>query len=211
MLCPEFCHATYDDTCDSSVDHTLVSNAALSLTIHSHFFASFDQGLPSVANLPQYFRQNGYSSPDDYEAGPYQFGHETDLESYAYWLTKPEVINNFDTFMNGGKLGNQRRWTGKSLRLLLFKSIAEIPEWFPSYDVIVNGYKDGSEGVMLVDVAGGRGHDIEAFLRKHHNASGRLVLEDLPETIDQIRTLSSKVEPYPHNFFEPQPIEGKRT
>ena len=73
---------------------------------------SFDQGLPSVANLPQFFKENGYSSPDDYEAGPFQFGHETDMESYAYWLSKPEVINNFDTFMNGGKLGNRRRWTG---------------------------------------------------------------------------------------------------
>ena len=62
--------------------------------------------------MPLFFRENGYSSPDDYTKGPYQFAHGTELESYAYWITQPEVINNFDTFMNGGKLGNQRRWTG---------------------------------------------------------------------------------------------------
>lgn len=75
---------------------------------------SFDQGLPSIANLPNYFGDNGYSSPNDYMAGPFQYGHKTDMETYSYWLTQPDVMSNFNVFMQGGKLKKTRRWTGQS-------------------------------------------------------------------------------------------------
>jgi hypothetical protein len=76
---------------------------------------SFDQGLPSIAMLPKYFEDNGYSSPNDYLAGPFQYGHQTKMETYSYWLTQPDVINNFNIFMQGGKLKKTRRWTGQYL------------------------------------------------------------------------------------------------
>ena len=208
MLLPKFCHQVYDYTCNYGIYNTFVSLSMCSLDHRLTTAPSFDQGLPSVANLPQFFRKHGYASPDDYEAGPFQFGHETDLESYAYWLTKPQVINNFDTFMNGGKLGNQRRWTGKSVDYLVRYALTSA-EWFPTNRVIVDGYRDGPTGVMLVDVAGGRGHDIEAFRCMHLNAPGRLVLQDLPKTMEQVSNLNSKIEPCGHNFFEPQPVEGE--
>ena len=92
---------------------------------------------------------------------------------------------------------------------IIFDQSLMVAEWFPTNEVIVDSYRGGPDGVMLVDVAGGRGHDIEAFFRKHLHAPGRLVLEDLPETMEQIRNLSSKIEPLSHNFFEPQPVQGK--
>jgi hypothetical protein len=74
--------------------------------------ASFDQGFPSIAQLPHYFEAHGYTSPNDYLAGPFQYGHNTDMETYSYWMTKPSVISNFNVFMQGGKLKKTRPWTG---------------------------------------------------------------------------------------------------
>ncbi|ETN46267.1 uncharacterized protein HMPREF1541_00451 [Cyphellophora europaea CBS 101466] len=156
--------------------------------------SSFDQGFPSISSLPQYFQINGYSSPDDYLAGPFQYGHSTDMETYSYWLTQPDVIDNFNVFMQGGKLKKTRRWT----------------DWMPTSEVIVEGFSPGDGSVMLVDVAGGRGHDIEAFRSKHADSEGRLVLEDLPETIDCANQLHPRIERQAYNFFLPQPVLGGR-
>jgi hypothetical protein len=37
------------------------------------------------------------------------------METYSYWLTQPAVIDNFNVFMQGGKLKKTCRWTGKDL------------------------------------------------------------------------------------------------
>jgi len=110
LLQPQPDHAGDDSALLRGEHHTCVRHPYCLSSVA--YCCSYDQGLPSIASLPRYFQRFGYASPDDYNYGPFQFGHKTDMESYAYWLTKPEVIDNFDTFMNGGKLGNQRRWTG---------------------------------------------------------------------------------------------------
>ncbi|KPI43781.1 Demethylsterigmatocystin 6-O-methyltransferase [Cyphellophora attinorum] len=156
-----------------------------------HFF---DQGFPSISQLPRYFQDKGYCSPDDYTAGPFQYGHQTDLETYSFWLTKPTVINNFNVFMQGGKLKKEHAWT----------------DWFPTQDTIVNGFKASAQAVMLVDVAGGKGRDLESFRMKHIDSPGRLVLQDLPETIEEISGLHKSIEKVAYNFFTPQPVQGAR-
>jgi hypothetical protein len=44
---------------------------------------------------------------------------------------------------------------------------------------------------------------------KHRDTRGRLVLEDLPETIESLGELHPRVEKKSHNFFVPQPVHGK--
>ena len=72
---------------------------------------------------------------------------------------------------------------------------------------------DGSDQdeVMLVDVGGSLGHDIELFLKQFPNSPGRLVLQDLPDVIKQARSLglSGRIEPMEHDFFTEQPIKSK--
>jgi len=63
--------------------------------------------------------------------------------------------------------------------------------------------------VLLVDVAGGRGHDIQAFKKAFPNKKGRLVLEDLPAVIDDISELDEGIERVKYDFFTPQPIKGE--
>jgi hypothetical protein len=44
---------------------------------------------------------------------------------------------------------------------------------------------------------------------KHRDTSGRLVLEDLPETIQQLGQIHPRIEKRAYNFFVPQPMCGK--
>jgi hypothetical protein len=59
----------------------------------------------------------------------------------------------------------------------------------------------------VVDVGGSTGHDINAFQRKHRLESGRLVLQDLENVLEQ-----AEVEPnvtiMPHDFFKIQTVKG---
>jgi hypothetical protein len=43
---------------------------------------------------------------------------------------------------------------------------------------------------------------------KHVDTKGRLVLEDLPETLEEVGQLHPRIEQRPYNFFLPQPVTG---
>jgi hypothetical protein len=138
------------------VNNSLVSKAVVRHKSRAHA-SSFDQGLPSIARLPSFFNDHGYSSPDDYLAGPFQYGHNTNMETYSYWLTRPNVIKNFNTFMQGGKLKKTKRWTG----MLRAPNVQEgawlnSVDWFPTSETIVSGFTGDEKAVILVDVAGGK-------------------------------------------------------
>lgn len=65
------------------------------------------------------------------------------------------------------------------------------------------------DAVLIVDVGGGRGHDMEAFKEAFPNQRGRLVVQDLPTTIDEIRHLIIDVKAMKHDFFISQSIKNK--
>jgi hypothetical protein len=61
--------------------------------------------------------------------------------------------------------------------------------------------------VFLVDVAGGRGHDIKAFRERFPDARGRFILEDLPHVVDQALP-GLQAEKLPFDLFKEHPIKG---
>ncbi|KAK2758360.1 hypothetical protein FQN54_004209 [Arachnomyces sp. PD_36] len=68
---------------------------------------------------------------------------------------------------------------------------------------------------LLVDIGGGRGHDLLEFQRRFPDAPGKLVLEELPSVIDEVRGArdldTAKIDTVPHDFFaEQQPVSGAR-
>ena len=70
-----------------------------------------------------------------------------------------------------------------------------------------------SADVLMVDVGGGRGHHLAAVTQKHPEfADARLVLQDLPSTLDQIGpgVLPENIEKQAYDFFAgPQPVKGR--
>ena len=84
-------------------------------------------------------------------------------------------------------------------------------EWFPIQErIIADADVTTPDSVLLIDIAGGRGHDIEQLQSKFPQPEGKLVLEDLPAVIDDIKRLDPAIKRIKANFFQPQPVRGAR-
>ena len=65
------------------------------------------------------------------------------------------------------------------------------------------------DAVMLVDVGGGYGHDLEAFRNAFPESSGRLILEDIPKAVDELPDRRKfLMEAIKYDYCTPQPIIG---
>lgn len=80
--------------------------------------------------------------------------------------------------------------------------------WFPVQEELINGSSGKDEDVLLVDVGGGKGHDLNKFITTFPDAKGRYVLEDLPVVIDDTYDRNPRIEAVKHDFFQEQPIQG---
>lgn len=154
---------------------------------------SFDIGLPIFTKLPEYFRKVGYQSPCDVNKGPFQYAFQVEEPAFQWWAKDAELSENFNTFMTGVR-GGKPHWVN----------------WFPIQDRLLEGIRSKASDVVLVDVAGGRGHDLHTFIQKFPNTPGRFVLEDLPAVIDDYRNLNPRIEPMKHDIRIPQPVKGTR-
>lgn len=111
----------------------------------------------------------------------------------------PDLLQCFNNYMAGYRQG-KRHW-------------AE-PDFYPVAERLAKGFKaddDKGEAVMVVDVGGGMGHDLEEFKSKHPHVPGRLILQERQEVVSQIQGLSSGIKATVHDFFTEQPVKGKDT
>lgn len=151
----------------------------------------FDVGMPTLAKVPEFLRRHDFQNPEGTTTGALQFAEDTD-ESTWTWLSKdPKKFNDCHTFMEGDR-GSRPSWL----------------EWFPVEERLLAGAHPDAE-TLMVDVAGGRGHDLAEFLARFPDVSGRLVLEDLPDVLEESRTDTKRIEKIPFDLFKPQPIHGK--
>ena len=144
-----------------------------------------------LLKLPEYFAASGYREPDPPAQGPYPFisGGKTFWERA---VGEPILQERFDNFMNAQRVG---------------------PNWIDlvSMDEVFRpGLREDPDAVLLVDIGGGVGHDLKYFKQKHGHLPGRLVVADLPATIDYARQKPHDgVELQPYDMFTTQPIKGK--
>ncbi|KAL9096998.1 MAG: hypothetical protein Q9165_000962 [Trypethelium subeluteriae] len=144
-----------------------------------------------MAGMPKYFRTNGYRCPTDPLDGPFQYAFQTKREAFNYWHQFPSILENFNTFMEGVR-GSRHHWI----------------EWFPVQERILTGFEGHQDDVLLIDIAGGRGHDIEAFRHKFSEVKGKLILQDLPAVISDIKMLDENIQRQEYDFFTPQTVQG---
>lgn len=91
------------------------------------------------------------------------------------------------------------------------------PGFYPVAERLIEGFDSiSSSDVLLVDVGGGRGHDVSLFTSQHPTHPGRVVLQDrepviagVLESIDA-DAASHPFEAQAHDFFTPQPVRGAR-
>ena len=141
--------------------------------------------------MPEFLRETKHQNPVDNDHGPFQYAFKTDQGVWAYISERPQRLNAFNTFMEGQREGRA--------------------PWFNHFPVedSFDNESNHADAVLIVDVGGGRGHDMKAFKKAFPDQRGRLIVQDLPTTIDEIQDLMPGVEAMKHDFFTPQPIKGR--
>jgi hypothetical protein len=128
--------------------------------------------------------------------GPLQAAHMTDLPFFDWIAATPPQLADFSAFMSAYRAG-KANWYDKG--------------FYPVSERLIDGFDTSKNEVLLVDVGGGRGHDVQLFAAQHASHPGKLVLQDREPVIASIE----KQEELPfacqaHDFFTPQPIKGAR-
>ncbi|KAI0601120.1 S-adenosyl-L-methionine-dependent methyltransferase [Biscogniauxia sp. FL1348] len=145
------------------------------------------------ANLPKYLAKIGYKNPEDAKNSNYADWCPEKLTFFDKCMAAPAYQDSFSGFMTA--------WAKYKL------------PWPEFYDTksLVEGADLTDGGVLCVDIGGHHGVDLTRLLNKHPELpAGALVLEDLPEVLSGAKGLSEKITAVPHDFFQPQPVQGSR-
>ncbi|XXH05561.1 hypothetical protein Hte_011993 [Hypoxylon texense] len=154
----------------------------------------FDESMPAIAAAPEFFKDNSFRNPVDPRNGPFQKGHGIDIPIFQ-WLALPKNKERWEaanTYFEGDR-GSRPSWV----------------TWFPVEDELLSGKIDG-QAPLLVDVAGGRGHDLVEFIHQFPSMTGRYVLQDQQQVLDSATNLPPVVEKRAIDFFNEAPIEGAK-
>jgi hypothetical protein len=169
---------------------------ALTIPIIGDGYPCLAGGAHTACNMfPEYMAKNNYQLTNNVKKGPYQFAFNTEMSMFEWMNAHQPLGLQFNHHMGGYRQGR--------------------PSWmdanfYPVNDRLVDGFDSSDDSVLLVDVGGSLGHDIEEFRSKFSDAPGRLVLQDLPVVIDAIKELPSKIERMKHDFHTEQPVKAAR-
>lgn len=127
---------------------------------------------------------------------PLQYTHQLKIDGFTWLCQNSAALTRFNSFMEGQR-ANRAFWG----------------DWFPVRERVLNGLKP--ERPLLVDIGGGRGHDLLMFRERFPDTPGQLVLAELPSVIDEVRCAydlnAAGVATVGHDFFaENQPVQGAR-
>ena len=180
---------------EAGVDFYVANNVTKHLAIprlEAGINHTFDVIGVATAALPSFLAKTNYQNPTNSKDCAFQQGFSTQDNLFEWFPKHPECLNDFNLWM-----------TGKS------EDRADWLDAFPFEERVVKGFEKSDGAVMLVDVGGARGHDVEAIKERYPTLPGRVILQDLPDTIAQALTVPG-MEVLAHDFFTKQPIKGQR-
>jgi hypothetical protein len=107
--------------------------------------------MPTLARLPEYFREHKYTIPKEYAGSPMR---------WAVGQSQFEWLGQLNSYMSSRRQGKQN--------------------WFDVYPVdrLTTPLVTDEKEVFLVDVGGNQGHDLARFRKKHSHIPGRLILQE---------------------------------
>ncbi|KAI4149720.1 MAG: hypothetical protein LQ340_004477, partial [Diploschistes diacapsis] len=152
---------------------------------------------PVLAVLPRFLADTDYRDPCDQRHGPFQHAMRTDKSPWDWARGRRDLAGVFALHMSGYH-AKQGSWMDAG--------------FYPVAERLVAGCREGDGEVLLVDVGGGLGHDLEEFREKHGELvrGRRMVLQDLGVMVKGARELRPWVEAQAHDFFGEQGVKGAR-
>ena len=144
--------------------------------------------------LPEYLAKIEYRNPGDdpNDPGLFQWSHNTDVGFFEFIRSKPEMVE----------------MMGKMMRLSveLEKETFHQDFVYP-FEEKLGGDLSSDDEVVLVDIGGGFGQVLDGVRKNCPDLKGRLVLQDLPETVKG-HVQVENMDVVGHDFFTPQPVKG---
>ncbi|KAF2999571.1 hypothetical protein E8E14_003746 [Neopestalotiopsis sp. 37M] len=148
-------------------------------------------------SVPQFLEKIGYTSPSDPSFCAWNIGWETDDPPWVWLQTRPELAKYVSDWMAVQREG--------------------LPSFLDAVDFENKFGKSTNDSTpLIVDMGGGLGHQCVLFRQKYPNLLGRVILQDQPHVIDQVRSTplpgfgESAIEAQIHDLMMPQPIKGAR-
>ncbi|KAK2008967.1 O-methyltransferase [Colletotrichum eremochloae] len=167
---------------------------SLSLPILSGGYTCIVGCWPIFFNFPAYLKKRGWSVSADPTEGPLQDVIGKDKNIFQHMMIN-YPNGEFQNHMAGYRQGR--------------------PSWmddgfFPVAEKLIQGADTSADAAFLVDIGGSIGHDLDEFCRKHPDAPGRHILQDLPHVLSQVQRIDSKIELIEYDFHTEQPVKGAR-
>lgn len=175
---------------------TTLSNGLASQDYRRSIEFCYDVSRPSFGNFPQHFKKVGFVEPTTTSNGPFNDAFDTPLPFFDWLNANPPNMQNFASFMASYRAGK--------------------PNWFddgfyPVRERLIDGFDSSIGSALLVDVGGGRGHDMALFAAQHKGHPEDIIVQDQEVVIGEIQ--DKDTQPFTataHDFFTPQPVVGAR-
>ncbi|GKZ26494.1 hypothetical protein AbraIFM66951_002574 [Aspergillus brasiliensis] len=151
-------------------------------------------GLAGCLRFHEYSRQRGWTNPTDPHDTSLMNAYGTDKDLFS-WVHERGYGKHLNDYLGGYNLG--RRWWMH-------------PDVYPVRERLINGADPSPDAPFLVDIGGNVGHDLERFHAAFPDAPGKLILQDLPMMIHQIKDLDPSIVRMEYDFREEQPVKGAR-
>ncbi|KAF2661192.1 methyltransferase B [Lophiostoma macrostomum CBS 122681] len=148
-----------------------------------------DVHCPVSFALPEYLKTYKYQDITSNKDLPFHLAMKTDLAPFEWMKQTP----------------------GQMKALGHVMSIQRETHWIDSYAVEkeVGSFAPIPDSALLVDVGGGFGQQASLFKNKFSSLPGRVVVQDIPETLDRAPPAEG-IEFITHDFFTPQDIKGAK-
>ncbi|PYI03680.1 putative O-methyltransferase [Aspergillus sclerotiicarbonarius CBS 121057] len=181
---------------DGAFRATALSNGLAEDNYQHSISFCYDAARPSFNGFPEFFKRTEYKSPTlGGLDGPFQSAHNTQLPFFDWLVATPPYLEHFDSFMSAYRAGKPNWYD---------------PGFYPVAERMITGFDNTVSDVLLVDVGGGRGHDLALFAAQHSSHPGRIILQDREPVIAAVMADEKPFDAQAHNFFTPQPVRGAR-
>ena len=179
---------------EAGVDTYTAINVTRNLTVpnlEAGINHTYDVVGKSAIALPDFLANTNYQNPTDSSHCAFNDAFHTTGNIFEWFPKNPKQLEYFNLFMTGQREG-RANWL----------------DFYPLKAQIVDGFQGSDDAVILVDVGGAMGHEILAIKEKYPNLPGKLVLQDLPDTVKQV-TIIPGMQAMAHDFFTEQPLKGE--
>ncbi|KAL4945556.1 hypothetical protein BDV06DRAFT_209408 [Aspergillus oleicola] len=147
----------------------------------------------ALLKLPEYLSKNKYHNPDRADATAFQYAHQTHEPFYTWLRHRPSLYSAFCGMMKSTE-DSAARW----------------PDLFPVRKRFERFRRPTAQRALrVVDIAGGKGYNIQRLLHHIPDLKGDLILQDVAEVLgNRPSHVDASICEMPHNFFDPQPVTG---